>query len=111
MYFLICENENFSIEHSYSCAIPGYLIISPLVEVASIVELPPAAQVQLGPTLAFAADKIKDIVNSIKVYCAQYSEEDTHFHFHVFPRTAEITGFICRGFPRAKKSNTRTDII
>ena len=99
MNFLIGQNEYFIVEHSYSCALPGYLIVSPTIEVTSINELPDTTQVLLGPTLASATDVVNYTVNPIKIYCAQFGEEDTHLHFHIFPRTREITTEFLAEFP------------
>lgn len=73
MNFSISTNEYFSVDHSYLCAVPGYLIVSPTIAATSIIELPPAAQLQLGPTLAFAAEMTTNTVRPLKVYCAQYA--------------------------------------
>jgi diadenosine tetraphosphate (Ap4A) HIT family hydrolase len=102
MNFLISKDEYYFTEQCYSCAVPGYLIVSPALEVTSINELPLAVQMQLGPTLASAAEIITDIVKPIKIYCTQYGEEDTRLHFHVFPRTNEITASFLEDFPEKK---------
>ena len=72
MNFLLEKNEFFYIEHSYSCAVPGYLIVSPTVSVKSIADLPKAFQNQIGLSLATANKLIEDVINPLKIYCAQF---------------------------------------
>jgi len=99
MDFLIADNEHFTIEHCYDCALPGYLIVSPKVTVTSIHELPRQHLGQLGFTLATAIETIHSIIKPLRVYCAQFGELGTELHFHLFPRTAAITDAFLRSFP------------
>jgi len=99
MDFLIAENALFRIEHSYSCAIPGYLIVSPTLNVASVHELPLTYQTQLGTSLALATSLVHDVIDPVKVYCAQFGEEGKELHFHVFPRTADMTDEFVKLYP------------
>ncbi len=102
MDFLIIKNALFSIEHCYSCAIPGYLIVSPTINVASMHELPQTYQAQLGTNLALATSLVHDVIDPIKVYCAQFGEECRELHFHVFPRTADMTNEFLKTCPEQK---------
>jgi diadenosine tetraphosphate (Ap4A) HIT family hydrolase len=97
--FLIAENDAFKIEHCYSCALPGYLIVSPAPAVSSLTQLPPSHQQQLGPTLALATQAIQQAIRPIRIYCAQFGEQDDRLHFHVFPRTHDVTAAFLRVFP------------
>lgn len=97
--YLIYENEHFKIEHCHSCSVPGYLIVSPKKLVKSIHELPEVFQKQLGSILAVATKLIQEIINPVKIYCTQFGEEGEQLHFHVFPRTVEITAKFLKAFP------------
>ena len=103
MDFLITRSEHFIVEHCYSCAVPGYLIVSPLEEVESVSGLSGPAQAALGSTLARATDLISEAVQPIRIYCAQFGEEDARLHFHVFPRTADITTRFVAEFPEQER--------
>lgn len=99
MNFLIDKNEYFTIEHCYTCAVPGYLIVSPTIVSTSVHELPQSFQGQLGFSLALATKLTQVITHPLKVYCAQFGEEAMQLHFHVFPRTREITHLYLKCFP------------
>ncbi|MFQ5753830.1 MAG: HIT domain-containing protein [bacterium] len=101
MNFII-ENEYFVIEHCHSCAVPGYLIVSPTTTVDSINELPISFQQQLGFSLAAATKVIQETIDPLKVYCAQFGEEGVRLHFHIFPRTSKITTEFLMAFPDQK---------
>ena len=102
MDFLVTENAFFRIEHCYSCAVPGYLIVSANIAVVCVHELAPSYQAQLGPSLAAACDLIQDVIKPVKVYCAQFGEEGRELHLHVFPRTADITNEFLKAYPEQK---------
>ncbi len=99
MDFLITRNAHYLVEHCYSCAIPGYLIVSPTEDVESVFDLSDPARSHLGPTLALATRLVTETVRPLRVYCAQFGEEDARLHFHIFPRSAEITARFVAEFP------------
>ena len=92
-------NEHFVIEQCGSCFVPGYLIVSTQHEAASLSELSTDALAALGPTLARAVAAVQEIIQPIRIYCAQFGEGDHRLHFHVFPRTKEITEVFLRENP------------
>ncbi len=102
MNFTIDKNKYFTIEHCHSCAVPGYLMVSPTIGVASINELPNSFQKQLGLSLAAATQVVQVIINPLKIYCAQFGEEGIDLHFHIFPRTSKITSEFLKVFPEQK---------
>ena len=73
--------------------------MSPAGAVESIARLPGPARDALGPTLAHAVGLVTAAVDPLRVYCAQFGEEDSRLHFHVFPRTAEVTARFVAEFP------------
>ena len=99
MDFLIIRTGHYIVEHCYSCAVPGYLIVSSTDDVDSISRLSGPAQSQLGSVLAHAVEMVTDAVQPLKVYCAQFGEEDARLHFHVFPRSGEMTARFVKEFP------------
>jgi hypothetical protein len=48
---MLYENAHYKIAHCKDCSIPGYLIVLPKTEVATIAELSESAQQLLGSTL------------------------------------------------------------
>lgn len=97
--FLVARTAHYEVEHCYSCAIPGYLIVSPTAAAESIFELSEPARSELGAILARATSLVTRVVRPLRVYCAQFGEEDSRLHFHVFPRTADVTARFVAEFP------------
>ena len=87
----IYVNRHFVVEQCRDCAIPGYLIVSPLQEAMTLAQLDAGALHSLGPTLALATAALEEVIKPVKTYCAQFGEGHGRIHFHVFPRTTEIT--------------------
>ena len=89
---LVVENGSlFRIEHCRSCAIPGYLIVTPHESESSLSRLSPAVLQGLGPVISRATSLIETVVKPLNVYCAKFGEEDRRVHFHLFPRTAWLS--------------------
>lgn len=102
MDFSVTEYEHFSVAHCYGCLVPGYLIVSPIVPIFSLAALSKNAQEELGPVLAATTEAIQSVLSPLKIYCAQFGEESQQLHFHIFPRTAEITAEFLRAFPEQR---------
>jgi len=101
--YQVYTNQHFIIEQCRSCPIPGYLIVSPLKKAASITELDEEALSMLGPMLALAVMAVRKVMKPLKIYCVQFGEENGKLHFHVFPRTKEITEEYLKERPEEKK--------
>ena len=99
MDFEIGRTRDFLIEHCYSCAVPGYLIVSPLAVVDSLEALPNRAAEGLGPLLVAVTSLVQTVVNPERIYCAQFGEEQSQLHFHIFPRGHVLTEQYLRTFP------------
>jgi diadenosine tetraphosphate (Ap4A) HIT family hydrolase len=99
MGFSVAEFEHFQVTHCADCLVPGYLIISSLAPVLSLADLSKNAQRELGTVLATATGAIQSVISPVKIYCAQFGEETEELHFHVFPRTVEITATFLAAFP------------
>ena len=102
MDFRVARVGGFTIEHCCTCSIPGYLVVSPEVNTSSIGRLPRGVLEQLGPALALAIEAIEAVVRPERVYCAQFGEEQAELHFHIFPRTLEVTAEYRRAYPEHK---------
>jgi diadenosine tetraphosphate (Ap4A) HIT family hydrolase len=105
MDFSIAEFEYFQVTHCADCLVPGYLIVSSSAPVLLLADLSKNAQRELGTVLAKATGAIQLVISPVKIYCAQFGEETKELHFHVFPRTLEITTRFFTAFP------TQRDLI
>jgi diadenosine tetraphosphate (Ap4A) HIT family hydrolase len=85
------DTADFRIEACHDCPVPGYLIVSAHEPVTSLSELSEAAQASLGVVLALCVEAVTALLHPDQVYTARFSEESRGVHFHVFPRTAEVT--------------------
>jgi len=102
---LIYENDHFRIEQCADCPIPGYLIVSPKVEVRSLSEMKSETLAELGNTLALASKALEEVLQPDQVYCAKFGELNNLVHFHVFPKTKWIA------VEYLKENPTNTDVI
>jgi diadenosine tetraphosphate (Ap4A) HIT family hydrolase len=100
--FTIGKLGNFQVAHCRDCVIPGYLIVSSRASVSALYSLSASAQRELGPVLAITTEIVRSVADPIKVYCAQFGEEGQLLHFHIFPRTAEITAEYLRFYPEQR---------
>ncbi len=89
--FLLHSDRHYVIEQCVDCPLPGYLIVRPVSGATSMEELTTEEHAALGGVLAKAIDVVKKVVRPVRVYCAQFGETDGPLHFHVFPRTEEVT--------------------
>ena len=91
MDFVLWSNSQLMIEQCYTCALPGYLIVSPITETDALYKLEASTLNDLGNVLAKATKAVQSIIMPRKIYCAQFGEEDGVIHFHIFPRTDMLT--------------------
>lgn len=102
MDFKIYENGYFKIEHSHTCAVSGYLIVSLKISEVSFYEMPRELLNELGSVLYRTTYSINKILSPRKIYCALFGEETVAVHFHIFPRTLWLTkAYLCH-FPDSK---------
>lgn len=88
---LLFENECFQIEHANYYRIAGLLFVKPKVSVAAIQDLSLAALELLGPTLKIACEAVESVLQPANTYCAKFGESGAGLHFHIFPRTLQLT--------------------
>ncbi len=89
--YTLFKNSHFVAEQCRDCALPGYLIVSSVHETSDLGGLGKEAAALLGPTLVHVVSAVKEVINPLRIYCAQFGEQHNQLHFHVFPRTKEIT--------------------
>ena len=89
--FWLYHDQYYLIEQCTDCPLPGYLIVKPISGARSLEELTEEEQAALGRVLAKAIRAVKKAVQPVRVYCAQFGEKGGPLHFHIFPRTEEIT--------------------
>jgi diadenosine tetraphosphate (Ap4A) HIT family hydrolase len=99
MDFEILHQRRFIIEHSPSCTVPGYLIVSPLTPARTYLDLPRPARAELGQILEFASMAIKLTIAPIKLHCAHFGDESAPLRFHLFPRTQRVTHEFLGAYP------------
>ncbi|MEO1080166.1 MAG: hypothetical protein AAFY29_11485 [Pseudomonadota bacterium] len=85
------ENEHFVIEHSAFYRIAGLLFVLPKRKVISLMEMTDAELALMGTTLRIANEAVHVALQPINIYSAKFGEMDRNVHFHIFPRTAELT--------------------
>ena len=89
--FLLFETEHFRIEHAIYYRVAGFLFVVPKEPVRSLSEMNASALEKLGPTLSLAVKAVEQLIQPINVYVTKFGESDGQVHFHVFPRTSELT--------------------
>ena len=99
----IFENELFTVEHSSSCFVPGYVVVRLKVPSTSLSDLAPATAQALGELLSTVARAIEATVGADRVYCLSFAELDRRLHFHLFPRTAWLLEAYWRATGRREK--------
>jgi diadenosine tetraphosphate (Ap4A) HIT family hydrolase len=52
MQFELTTRGGFKVEHCFNCAVPGYLLVSPVQPAASLSDLSVDVLAQLGPVLS-----------------------------------------------------------
>lgn len=87
----VYSDAHYLIEQCGDCAVPGYLIVTPLSGANSLEDLTSEERAALGDVLALAVAAVNEAARPVRVYCAQFGETGGRLHFHIFPRTEEIT--------------------
>ena len=86
---IIYKDCFFTIEHTVSYDIPGYLILF-FNQHIPLVDQGMDALRKLGPLLALSIQSIQEVIKPQKVYCLLFGEKNESPHFHLFPRTKEL---------------------
>ena len=88
---VLLETNHFRIEHSNYYRIPGFLFVIPKAQADSLDDLCEGAKQELGPVLAKAQAAIAAVINPEKIYTSSFGESNSGLHFHIFPRTRDLT--------------------
>lgn len=107
----IFKNKHFLVEHCFNCQIPGYLIVSPLIQVRLLSNMGQKSLSELGPTLALATQAIEVVLKPDRIYCTAFGEENNLLHFHLFPRTKRILEEFLKENPGASRAISSPLII
>ena len=102
MHFELTTLGGFRVEHCFDCAVPGYVVVSPVQPAASLSDIPPDVLAQLGPVLSVVNRAIQSVVAPLRIYCGLFAEQRLEVHFHVFPRTVEVTHEFLRVHPEQR---------
>ena len=97
--FLICRRDRYLLEHSPSCRVPGYLLITPLGGVRTLGDLAPPARQELAEALQAASLAIHLVIAPARVLCLHFGDGTAPLRFHLFPRTAQVAGEFLKAFP------------
>jgi diadenosine tetraphosphate (Ap4A) HIT family hydrolase len=85
-------DESWRVAHSYSVALPGWLVVLPIRHVESIGELTPEEAAALGELLRRLSLALVEVTGAVKTYLMSFGEAEghRHLHFHVVPRLADL---------------------
>lgn len=87
---IIYRDDFVVLHHCLDVNVPGYLILSPLRHVVSYSGLTQTEIFHMGRITRVAVRALEEIDGVEKVYTANFGEETTHFHLHIFPRYASM---------------------
>jgi diadenosine tetraphosphate (Ap4A) HIT family hydrolase len=97
--WIASEDQWFVVEQCRRCPVPGYLIVRAKTRGSNLDDLSAGAILALGPLLQCVVRSIQVVLRPVRVYVAQFGEEDGDLHFHVFPRTEALTREYLANFP------------
>ena len=80
----------FTISPCRDCDVPGYLIVQPLTQAATLAAWDAITLQEFGQVLAQAESAILTVTGAQHVYVLRFSEGFASVHFHLFPRTAAL---------------------
>ncbi len=74
--------------HSFSSALPGWLVLVPLRHVTALDELTDDELVELGLLQGRVSTALREVVGCVKTYSMLYAEAEgfAHLHVHLVPR-------------------------
>lgn len=83
---LIYQDDEVIMHHCIDVNVPGYLVLSPLRHITDYNNLTDVELTAVMKVMKCVVAILYRIPNVEKVYILNFSEETSHFHFHIFPR-------------------------
>lgn len=83
---IIYQDDCVVLHHCIDINIPGYLILSPIKHTETYSQLNERDLLEMAIIMKFAVAALEALDGVDKVYIANFGEETTHFHMHIFPR-------------------------
>lgn len=99
----IYSNDNFVASQCATCNIPGYIIFETKQNVKFLHEISSISN--MFEILAKIEKKLYRVLKPENIYIAKFGEECRKVHFHIFPRTKEITESYLKQFPNTTNLN------
>lgn len=90
-YLKLYSDKNFIVSQCSTINIPGYLIIESIQEDYYLYKKQVSSWKTLGILLAKIEEELYKTLQPENIYFCKFGEENKKIHFHVFPRTREIT--------------------
>ena len=100
--FVVFENKHFIVKQCSDVLIPGYLIITPKIEVFYFSDLPQDVLPLLTSLIAKVEKVLREVLNVKMIYIAKFTELNKGLHFHIFPRTERILQEYIRDNPSSR---------
>ncbi len=89
----ILRTEHWRVAHAFDTALPGWLILAPIIHIGSLDQLAPDAAVELGTILRDLTSALRAVTGCAKTYVLLIAERPgfAHLHFHVVPRAPDLS--------------------
>ena len=97
------ETEFYTASQCLECDVPGYIILESKTVSGKLYKLKIAAQIELGILLSNIERSVDEVLEPENIYLCKFGEEGTILHFHLFPRTKDITSRFLENFPGQEK--------
>lgn len=101
----IYSDNDFIVLQCSTCDIPGYLIIESKQNTQYLHRKQFTAWWRLGELMAKIEKELCRILEPENIYFAKFGEECKKIHFHIFPRTKELTTKYLEQHPNVKNLN------
>ncbi|GAA2758940.1 HIT family protein [Actinopolymorpha rutila] len=89
--YLIAFDDQWSVVHTHSSGVLGWLILQPRRHVIDLAELTDEEAASLGVWQVRLARALADVMGTPKAYVAEFGESPgSHLHFHVVGRPAGL---------------------
>jgi diadenosine tetraphosphate (Ap4A) HIT family hydrolase len=99
---VVFESEHFIVKQCSDVLIPGYLIITPKIEVFFISDLSQDVLELLTHLISKVEKVVQEVLEVDMIYIAKFAEWKKGLHFHIFPRTENILFAYIKDNPTAR---------